>query len=499
MLKKHKIKNFFNFLETTSLDGKDKKTLKFMIEFLQGNHISELADKSFLFSGEQGIGKTYLAEKLIEALDLPVLFLGSHDIKGKEIKKVGSLNKLIKNLDKFEQGIIFIDDIKYVLKFDNELDELTDDEKKRFMKLLEYLKRTNKRVVFIMTLNDMGCIDDSWLDRIEIKIEFNLPSEENKLNFLKQNFKKFAKINELKYISTNSIGYNYRDLPQLIKLAYREGDKKINMESLKKALTLYTPSSLTRWDINHAIKIKLKDIIGNNHAKKEFNKLMIYIKNKRKLDELGIKRANLVIFSGPPGTGKTYTAMAFAGELGLPLVKIKALEIAGRLGGPINGMAFVINIAKRFRNCVVFIDDVDKIVGRSPFALDEEGPTIAQFGTDIDDKLNESQGIVILAVNNITRLGRALQDRFAVINFNNPDSKDRREFIKRLIKKSKIKWNLKTEDLVRMTDKMNYRDMQRLWNECVFNHIQNKSLDYETFKKIVSETKTNINRLSMFG
>ena len=490
-----KIDLFLKFLETTSLDKGDKKSLISMIDFLYGKYIPELSDKSFLLEGEPGIGKTYLTEKLIESIDLPILFLGQSNLKNKNIEKVSSLANLIKKLDNFEQGIIFIDDLRYSLKFDNELDGLQDDEKRRFMILLEHLKRANKRIVMIMTLNSSDFIDDSCIDRIEVKIEFNLPSEENKLSFLKENYSKYAKTNELKYITRNSIGYNYRDLPQLIKIAYREGDRNINMEGIKKALSLYNPSGLKRWNVKREIKTRFKHVIGQDHVKKELEKLMLYLKQNKKLHDLGIKQSNLIIFSGDPGVGKTYMTTALAGELNLPLVKINAVDIHG--DNPLRNMGSIMHMAKRFRNSVIFIDDIDKLIGRGPISFDEEGPLISQFNVNVEEE--GVQGIIVLAVNSINRLGRALKDRFSVIKFDNPSFENRKEFAKRLIEKGNLNLNIDEDFFARVTENMNYRQMQRIWNDCIFYYLQNNTMDQSIFTEFISETRLNANRQNMFG
>jgi AAA+ superfamily predicted ATPase len=287
------------------------------------------------------------------------------------------------------------------------------------MALLEHLKRADKKVVMIMTLNSSDFIDDSCTDRIEIKIEFNLPSEENKLSFLKENFSKYANMNELKYITKNSIGYNYRDLPQLIKIAYREGDRSINMEGIKKAINLYNPSGLKRWNVKREIKTRFKHVIGQDNVKKELGKLMIYLKQNKKLSDLGIKQSNLIIFSGDSGVGKTYIATALAGELNLPLVKINAVDIHGT--NPLSNISSIMHMAKRFRNSVIFIE------------------------------------------------------------------------------KGKLNLNIDEDFFARVTENMNYRQMQRIWNDCVFYYLQNNTMDKNIFIEFISETKLNANRSNMFG
>jgi len=488
--------SFLKFLDTTSLDKNNKKALISMMDFIHGKDIPELSDKSFLFEGEPGIGKTYVAEKLIDSVDLPVLFLGSSRLKGKNIVKVDSLTKLIEKIEDFKQGIIFIDDLKYSLNFDVEMDELQDEERKRFMTLLEYLKKSDKRVVIIMTLNSSDFMDDSWIDRIEVKIDFNLPSEENKLSFLKENFGKYVKTNELKYLAKNSIGYNYRDLPQLIKIAYREGNKIINLYGIKKALNSYNPSGLRRWNIKRDVKTKFKNVIGHDNPKKELKKLLIYIKQRKKLSNLGIKQSNLIIFSGNPGVGKTYMAAALAGELGLPLVKVNAIDV--HIRGSLVGITNIMNVAKKFKNSVIFMDDVDKVLGGNPLSYDDEGPPISEFNTSVENE--DVQGVIILAANNINRLGRALKDRFSIISFDEPSLDNRKEFARRLIGKSKLDLKINEDYFAKITENMNYRQMQRIWNECIFYYLENNTLNNDILEKFVFETnEDSINKSSMFG
>jgi len=489
-----KLTSFNKFLETTSLNKNNKKALLSIIDFVLGKDIPKLSEKIFLFEGDPGVGKTYLAEKLIKSIDLPVFFLGSSKLNGKNINQFDSLTKLIEKLDELENGIVFMDDLRYILDFDSEIGELDNEDRKKFMKILEHFKRSEKRIVFIMTLNDSGFLEDSWVDRIDIQIEFNLPSEENKLGFLEENFGKYAKINELKYLAKNSVGYNYRDLPQLIKIAYREGNKSINMTGIKKAFYLYTPSSLRGWDIKREIKTKFENIIGHNDVKKELKKLIIYLEQKEKLQKMGINQSNLFIFHGHPGVGKTHMATALAGELNLPLVKINAKDIWAN--NPFRGINGAINAAKQFKNSVIFMDDFDKVVGVNSFSLEEEGPLISEFNAKIEEA--DIQGIIILAANNIHRFGKAMKDRFKVINFNLPSFDDRKNFVKNLIEKSKLDLKIDNNHFAKITENMNYRQMQRIWNECVFYYLQNKTFSHSILEEFVSEGSTISTRESMF-
>lgn len=488
---------FKKFIDSTSLNDIDKESIKFMVNFLKGKQLSEFADKTFLLEGEPGVGKTYLVEEVVKHLNLPVIYLGQAGLNFKDSKKAGDLAEVLKLEEKMETGIIFLDDLRYVLDFEGELEEMSEKEKKNFMRLLERLKKTEKKIVLIMTLNESHYINDSWLDRIEVKIKFNLPSQENKFNFLKEKFGNYAGLKDLEYMAKSTLGYSYRDIPQLIKIAYRSGGGKIDIDCIKKALQVYRPSSLTRANVSRGIKLGFKEVVGNDIIKKELSKLLVYRREKEKLNDFGIKKANLIIFSGSPGVGKTYMATALAGELEIPLVKINALDIFRR-DNPLGNLSSIMGISERFGDCIVFIDDADKIMGSSPMSFGEEGPVIAQLINKLDSE--DIKGIVILAVNNLNRLGSALRDRCSVIEFPLPSPENRKDFIRMLASKSSL--NLNIEDwMVSMTEGMNYRQIQRIWNECIFYYIQNNEINLEILKDIVSEDKLRPSsyRSSMIG
>ena len=56
------------FLDTTSLEDSDKASIKYILEYLEGKHPTELSSKTYLLCGEPGVGKTFLVEKLLESI-----------------------------------------------------------------------------------------------------------------------------------------------------------------------------------------------------------------------------------------------------------------------------------------------------------------------------------------------------------------------------------------------------------------------------------------------
>jgi len=488
-----KIQQFFEYLNQTSLSEKDRKHLMSIFTYLEGEHPQILANRIFLFEGEPGIGKTFLAKKLISSIDKPVVFLGQTQIFD-NVKRAKDLKELLKMLENFDEGVIYIDDLKYIFNF-TEFEDLDNADRHKFMRILESFKDNTKKTVLIMTLNDSDFMDNSWKDRIDVHINFELPSNENKLGFLKETFSNYVNPEGLKYISENTIGHNYRDLPQVLKIAYHHGDKKIDLDSIKEALTGYTPSSLSNFNVKQGIKVKLNDLFLKEDLKKELKRIHLTIKKRKELLDNNAIRPNFLIFEGPAGTGKTYSALALAGEIGIPLVKISVREVYGRRFG----IEMIFDCIKRFQDAIVFIDDADKIVDGDAFSLNDGGALNSDLNSHIDDL--DKAALVVLSVNDSRRLGRALRDRFKIIKFENPGAGERGAYFNKIIKNSKISFNISEAEFIEITEGMNYRDIQRLWNECIFFAIENnlKFLEREDILSVSGRNSDNKIRSSMFG
>ena len=283
--------NFNEILNRTSLSDKDKKYLSSIFDYFNGEYLQILANRIFLFEGEPGIGKTFLAKELITFMGKPALFLGQNTLDN--AKRVKTLKELLEILENFEEGIVYVDDIKYVFDF-NDYEDMDSEEKHKFMKLLESFKENNRKTILIMTLNDSEFMDESWKDRIDVHIKFGLPSNEDKLSFLKETFSEHVGLPELKYLSENTIGHNYRDLPHIIKMAYHSGNKKIELNSIKEALSKYTPSSLTNFNIKQGINIKLNDLFLKEELRKELYKISWSIKKRDELLNNNATRSNFL-------------------------------------------------------------------------------------------------------------------------------------------------------------------------------------------------------------
>src|SRR3989338_4177234 len=260
LINNEELKLFYSLLENSSIKPNDKKALRFAIEFMEGMHDISLSSKSFLLTGEPGVGKTHLVECFLKIFNLPVIFSGCTTINHKCLVNCKELSEVINKIDKIDRFIVFIDDLSYVFKY-SEYQEISSEDRKAFMKIADMIKSSSKRVLFFATANESHFLDDSMLDRIDIKVEVDIPAEQTKISFLQARYSNMATRKQLKYLAKHSLGYNFRDLPEVIKMAYRNGDGKISSKNLNNAIRDYVPTSMQRYHVLNNIRINFAHVI----------------------------------------------------------------------------------------------------------------------------------------------------------------------------------------------------------------------------------------------
>ncbi len=89
--------SFSQYLNSTSLEEPQKSTIEAIFSFVDGTSPTIFANRSFIFYGEPGIGNSYLARKIIEKIDKPILFWGQNKLNRKNIISVKDSKDLLKN------------------------------------------------------------------------------------------------------------------------------------------------------------------------------------------------------------------------------------------------------------------------------------------------------------------------------------------------------------------------------------------------------------------
>lgn len=133
-----------------------------------------------------------------------------------------------------------------------------------------------------------------------------------------------------------------------------------------------------------------------------------------------------MIFYGPPGTGKTMGAQVMANELGLELYKINMASIMSRYVGESEKKLDVVFEQGRRSQSILFFDEADVLFGKRSETKDAQDRYANASTAYLLQKVEEYEGILILATNFLQNFDNAFCRRFKfIIEFPFPDEERR--------------------------------------------------------------------------
>jgi SpoVK/Ycf46/Vps4 family AAA+-type ATPase len=239
-------------------------------------------------------------------------------------------------------------------------------------------------------------------------------------------------------------------------------------------------------------KIRLSDMILNRGVS---SRLIRIIREQRQLSKLqahGLTPRRKLLLIGPPGTGKTMSASALAGEFSLPLFVIRLDGLITKfMGETAAKLRLVFDAISETRGVYLF-DEFDSIGSQRGMINDvgEIRRVLNSFLQFIEQ--DESDSIILAATNHPDLLDYALFRRFDdVIQYSLPDHKQIAETIKsRLVSyiDRKINWTKLSEAAAGL----NYAEITRACEEAVKHMIINDldNLAIDDIMKALAERKT---------
>lgn len=158
---------------------------------------------------------------------------------------------------------------------------------------------------------------------------------------------------------------------------------------------------------------------------RELTSLITERRSLRRLADQGLEPAKTVLFTGPPGVGKTLAARMVAIELDLPLLVLDlASVISSFLGRTGNNIKQAFEFAKK-TPCVLFLDELDAVAKRRDDEADvgELKRLVTVLLQEID--LWGPQNLLLAATNHRALLDLAIWRRFDVtVDFPLPDASE---------------------------------------------------------------------------
>jgi SpoVK/Ycf46/Vps4 family AAA+-type ATPase len=203
---------------------------------------------------------------------------------------------------------------------------------------------------------------------------------------------------------------------------------------------------------------KLADLVLSPQNRKSLERYVIEQRQAQVLADHGLRPRRRLLLHGPPGCGKTMTAQALAGELKLPLVRVRLEVIFSKyLGETASTLTDIFAEVARIRAVYLF-DEFDAL-GRTRLDDSDVGEikrVVTTFLQLLDADASDS--LLIAATNTGHALDAALFRRFDdVLELPEPTTEQRRELLNRLMRP----WRLKaTTTVLTQAESLSFADVR---------------------------------------
>lgn len=249
-------------------------------------------------------------------------------------------------------------------------------------------------------------------------------------------------------------------------LAFADKDKTIPIlhpkRELKDLLDVFQP------------RIKLKNMILDKNVEESLGKLVREQKNWQLLQKNNLSPRRKILLTGPPGCGKTMTAQALAGELGIPVFIVRLDGIVSKfMGESISKLKLIFDAMPNNRGVYLF-DEFDSIGSHRDQGQDvgEVKRILNSFLINIEKDLSNS--IIIAATNLPKSLDKALFRRFDdVIQYPLPTKNEIIKTFKKAFQGYSFNVKINYNSLAKEAEGLNYSDIVKASEDAIKEMILN--------------------------
>ena len=209
---------------------------------------------------------------------------------------------------------------------------------------------------------------------------------------------------------------------------------------------------------------RLIDMVLPPVLERRLQRILIEHIKQHRLAEYNLKPRRKILLVGPPGSGKSMTAAALAGELQLPLFTVLYTGLITKFMGETANQLKLIFDAMLVTRGVYFFDEFD-VIGSQRASVNDVGEIRRVLNSCLQFLENdESQSLIIAATNHPDLLDKALFRRFDdVIEYELPNQEVVCKLLKTRLAPFDTKWqnwehiiesanNLSQAELVRAAD-----------------------------------------------
>jgi transitional endoplasmic reticulum ATPase len=194
------------------------------------------------------------------------------------------------------------------------------------------------------------------------------------------------------------------------------------------------------------------------------------LKRKEELAEIGARPIKGVLFTGPPGTGKTMLARIIANSAAARFYEISGPQVFSKWYGESEEiLRRIFEHAARQERAIVFFDEIDSVAGqRAEESHEASRRVVAQLLTSMDGFSTDDNFVVIAATNRPQDIDAALRrpGRFDwEIRFPLPSRTDREEILRKGAGRLSTKGILPHEMVADRTEGWSAAELSAIWSE----------------------------------
>ena len=417
-------------LEQMLVDPSSKNQLANLLK----RHFSPLSQEHrrvvVYLQGAVGIGKRELALAACAQLNCPLLYCDLAMLLARESEAETLLRSV------FREGLLF----QAALYFDH-LDGLISDEPKARMilKLLALVMADYGWLVFLAGEKPWHP-QDSFKSMVFQTIVLSLPDMALRTNLWKQSLEKHLPAADATW--ANQLANQFRLTPGQIRsavtmaidqCAFIDGQPDLTLDDLYTACRKQSNRKLSELAAKIEPRYGWQDLILSEDKLAQLKEICSQSRHRyRVFSDWGFDRklshgkGLSVLFSGSPGTGKTMAAEVIAHDLQVDLYKVDLSGMVSKYIGETEKNLSRIFQEAETSNAILFFDEADALFGKRTEVSDAHDRYANIETSYLLQRMEEYEGIVILATNLRTNMDDAFTRRLRfIVEFPFPDDANR--------------------------------------------------------------------------